>query len=227
MTTPRSAGPAGRGVVVGAGAQGRVAAAVWRRAEPGRELVFLDDDPALWGTAVAGVPVAGGLPAFAAQVRDGDLGLVAVGNNFLRTELARRLAGALRFARVTDPSSAVLDPDALGVGVFVGPLAVVHTGARVGDHAVINSAAVVEHDCEVAEGASISPGVRMAGRVRVGRHAFIAAGVTLVGRVRVGEGAIVGAGAVVTRDVPAGTLAYGAPARVVREATPRDWDRLF
>jgi acetyltransferase-like isoleucine patch superfamily enzyme len=35
--------------------------------------------------------------------------------------------------------------------------------------------------------------------------------------VRIGKGAVVGAGSVVTSDIPAGTLAFGVPARVIRE----------
>jgi len=35
--------------------------------------------------------------------------------------------------------------------------------------------------------------------------------------VSIGENAVVGAGAVVTRDVPAGVVAVGNPARVIRQ----------
>lgn len=45
---------------------------------------------------------------------------------------------------------------------------------------------------------------------RVGSGSVILAGIT------VGEDALVGAGSVVTRDVPAGAVAYGVPARVHR-----------
>jgi maltose O-acetyltransferase len=40
--------------------------------------------------------------------------------------------------------------------------------------------------------------------------------------VRIGQDAIIGAGAVVTKDVPAGVIALGAPARVVREIDESD-----
>jgi acetyltransferase-like isoleucine patch superfamily enzyme len=47
---------------------------------------------------------------------------------------------------------------------------------------------------------------------RIGSGSVILAGVT------VGEEALVGAGSVVTRDIPAGSVAYGVPARVRRRA---------
>jgi acetyltransferase-like isoleucine patch superfamily enzyme len=42
-------------------------------------------------------------------------------------------------------------------------------------------------------------------------------GAVIADRVQIGEGSVVGAGSVVLRDVPAGVVAYGVPARVVRE----------
>jgi acetyltransferase EpsM len=180
----------------------------------------------LQGTLVAGLPVAGSLEAYASFGGPGDFLMIGVGHNFRRTALARQLGNAA-FATVIDPSSAIMPGVEVGRGVLVGPQAVVHTQARVGDHVIINTAAIVEHDSVIEEGATLAPGVHMAGRVWIGRHAFLATGVTLAGRVRIGEGAIVGAGAVVVKDIPPGCLAYGTPARVIREATARDWDRLF
>jgi acetyltransferase-like isoleucine patch superfamily enzyme len=49
----------------------------------------------------------------------------------------------------------------------------------------------------------------------VERGAAIGANATIICGVRIGAGALVGAGSVVTRDVPAGMLAVGNPARVV------------
>jgi maltose O-acetyltransferase len=40
--------------------------------------------------------------------------------------------------------------------------------------------------------------------------------------VTIGDDTVVGAGAVVTRDLPAGVVAAGVPARVLREIDERD-----
>jgi acetyltransferase-like isoleucine patch superfamily enzyme len=49
--------------------------------------------------------------------------------------------------------------------------------------------------------------------VVVERRASIGSGALVLGGVRIGEGALVGAGAVVTRDVEAGAVVAGIPAR--------------
>ena len=51
----------------------------------------------------------------------------------------------------------------------------------------------------------------------VRRGASIGTGATILGGLQIGEGAIVGAGAVVTRDVPAGSIVAGNPAKTLRK----------
>jgi acetyltransferase-like isoleucine patch superfamily enzyme len=56
--------------------------------------------------------------------------------------------------------------------------------------------------------------------LRVGRHAFLGSRTIVLASVaEIGEGAIIGAGSVLTRDVPAGQLWAGNPARFVKAVT--------
>jgi acetyltransferase-like isoleucine patch superfamily enzyme len=54
------------------------------------------------------------------------------------------------------------------------------------------------------------------GAIEIGSDCWLGAGVVVLPGVTVGHGSVIGAGSVVTRDIPAYSVAVGAPARVIR-----------
>jgi maltose O-acetyltransferase len=56
----------------------------------------------------------------------------------------------------------------------------------------------------------------------VGDNVWLGGGAILCPGVTIGDDTVVGAGAVVTRDLPAGVVAVGSPAKVLREIGERD-----
>ncbi len=62
-----------------------------------------------------------------------------------------------------------------------------------------------------AEGMQYNKEVHIGNDVWIAANAFIGPGVTI------GDGSVIGAGSVVLSDIPPGVLAYGVPARVIRE----------
>jgi sugar O-acyltransferase (sialic acid O-acetyltransferase NeuD family) len=103
---------------------------------------------------------------------------------------------------------------ALGPGCQILAHATVCARARLERSVIVNTSASVDHECRIGAGAHIGPGVRLAGRIEVGERAFIGTGAIVLPRLTIGDDAVIGAGAVVIRDVPAGAVVMGVPARV-------------
>ncbi len=62
------------------------------------------------------------------------------------------------------------------------------------------------------------------GETRIGRNAFIGVGAVVLPKLTIGDSAIVGANSVVTKDVAAGAIVGGIPARTLKPGVSRDGD---
>ena len=128
---------------------------------------------------------------------------------------------------------------AIGTGTSIQPPFACDYGSNIaiGDHVYVNFNCVILDCAEVRIGdrTQIASGVQLlaadhprephlrrdlvelARPVTIGSNVWIGAAAIVCPGVAVGDDSIIGAGSVVTRDVPAGVVAVGVPARVVRE----------
>ncbi len=96
-------------------------------------------------------------------------------------------------------------------------------GVKIHCNVYVAQFTLIEDDVFIAPGVKIAndyhPGCPESGECMRGptlkRGCRIGVNVTIVPYVTIGEGTLVGSGAVVTKDLPAGVLAYGNPARVM------------
>lgn len=168
---------------------------------------IVDDNPALTGTLVLGVPVLGTrevLPQLLEQgLRLAANGVGGIVNIDVRIRLFEGLAGLgfvfpiLRHPRATVEPSAQVEQ---GVQVFAN--AYVGSSAILREKCMINTGAIVSHDCEIGSYTHIAPGCMLAGHVHVGERALVGMGVTTMIGLQIGRGARVGNGAVLLADVP-------------------------
>jgi sugar O-acyltransferase (sialic acid O-acetyltransferase NeuD family) len=206
-------------LVIGAGGFSREVAQAVLAAGPafgGYELLgHLDDDPALHGRCIDGVPVLGPVD----RIHDYPNALVVVATGRPTDYRSRyRLVNRLglpkdRFATVVHPGASLATTVSVGPGSMILAGVVATAAVVVGEHVAVMPGAVLTHDDRIDDYATVAAGVLLAGGVTVARGAYLGAGVRVRENLRVGEWSLVGMGSVVTRSVPDGEVWYGVPAR--------------
>jgi serine acetyltransferase len=75
---------------------------------------------------------------------------------------------------------------------------------------------LTDHDHPIRAGSAPGDGPLISEPTRLGVRCWIGAHVTILKGVTIGDGTVVGAGSVVTKSLPAGVVAVGNPARILR-----------
>jgi sugar O-acyltransferase (sialic acid O-acetyltransferase NeuD family) len=211
-----------RVLVLGAGGHGRVVLDILLQAGCYQVVGFLDNNLAVHGRRIDGIPVYGSIDDLARFSHELDVGgaIVAIGDNGVRRGMAR-LVEAARLALISaiHPSATLAHNATVGRNVVIAAGTVVCAHCQIGDSTILNTGCIIDHQTMIGEGSHICPGVRIAGRVKVEAGSFVGIGATVVPNVTLGCECIVGAGAVVIEDVPPLSTVVGVPARPIKLAS--------
>ena len=142
----------------------------------------------------------------------------------IRVGSRTRMSGQTTFSARTTPRADGIEPMLqIGCNVDVGWQTTIAVGTKVviGDNVRLAGrhflAGYPGHPLDAADRAAGLPDLdHQCGDIILEDDVWLATGVSVMAGVTIGQGTIVAAGSVVTRDLPAGVLAGGCPAKVIK-----------
>jgi sugar O-acyltransferase (sialic acid O-acetyltransferase NeuD family) len=213
-------------VLIGSSGHAKVVADILER-EGKYTLVGLIDSFRSPGERTQDYQILGTEETLAQLVARGDVygGLIAIGDNWKRYLMADRiksLAPAFVFVNAIHPSAQIAASARIGEGTVVMAGAAVNSDCSIGAFCILNTKSSLDHDSTMNDFSSLAPNATTGGNVAIGAYAAISLGANIIHGRQIGKHTVIGAGALVLSDVPEYSVAYGAPARVVRQRLASD-----
>lgn len=143
---------------------------------------------------------------------------VAIGNPSVRKHLYEKaismgympINAISRYARISKYAK-------IGWGTCLMAGAVINVNCMIGNGCIINTNSSLDHDCHIEDYVHVAPGVAISGTTKIGEGTHIGTNSAVVDGITIGEWSYIGAGAAVVGNIPAHKMAYGVPARIIRD----------
>ena len=186
-------------------------------AQADSQIVFIDD--ALDEDANVNGYKAMNYEKFKSIDSDDKFVLIAIANSSIRQKIADKLVqDGISLWTVKGTTTLIMDEVSIAAGAALSPFVTIAANVTIGKCFHANLYSYVEHDCVIGDYVTFAPRVSCNGNIHIHDHAYIGTGAVIKQGTPnkplvIGRGAIVGMSAVVTKDVPAGAVVIGNPAR--------------
>lgn len=188
--------------------------------EPTYEIIgFINDLPEFQNMTFMGYPVLGGKDAIPDLVNEGNVSFIHNINSTLKDR--RNIASILE--KMDCEIVSLIHPNIdmnyveYDVGCIIPAGCTIGANTKIGRYFTCRLASLISHDVIINDFVYIGPGVTCCGYATIQEGCYIGAGTTILPRVTIGAESVIGAGSTVLTDIPSNVVAFGSPARIVKE----------
>lgn len=213
-------------VIIGSSGHAKVVIDIVRR-ESKFNLVGLLDRFRNIGEETMGSPVLGSEEDLPELIQSYNLegALVAIGDNFVRSLVVariREISPELPLVSAIHPQSCIATGVSVGDGTVVMAGVVINSCCSVGRCCILNTQCSLDHDSIMGDFSSLAPGVATGGNCRIGEYSAVSLGAVVGPSVNIGEHTVIGAGSLAIKSIGPFAVAYGVPARAIRNRKKGD-----
>lgn len=147
------------------------------------------------------------------------IGVMRVKNKMLVYDFFRK-THSIRFEKYSNlihSDTSFAETVKLGQGIHSNAGVVVGPNARIDNLVTINRNVSIGHHTRISNFCSLNPGSNIAGFCDIGESVTIGMGANVMDGIKVGGNTVIGAGSLVTKDIPENVVAYGSPAKIIRD----------
>jgi sugar O-acyltransferase (sialic acid O-acetyltransferase NeuD family) len=151
--------------------------------------------------------------------------IVAIGDNFIRSKVATRvkeISPHMPFVSAIHPKASLAKDVSIGEGTVIMAGVSVNPCCSIGRLCILNTNSSLDHDSIMEDFSSLAPRATTGGNCRIGGYSAISIGGVLIHGVHIGEHTVVGAGSTVLKHIKSFSVAYGTPAKTIRERKSGD-----
>lgn len=140
--------------------------------------------------------------------------IVAQGEPKFREMLYNKLVEQnIPIATLVDPTAIVSSTAKIGVGSIISALVLIHSEVEICENVLIQPLAVIGHDIHIGKHSVFSASVMPGGADYFGERVYIGMSTVIREKLTIGDDVIISMGSVVQRNIEAGLIVMGNPAR--------------
>ncbi len=206
-------------VVIGSGGHGKVILDILEKQGIYNILGTIDDNKEKGTTAWQDYKVIGNLSTIRG-IQNLYGGIIAIGDNWIRSQVAKKIISEypnFNFVNAVHPSSSMAKDVKMGDGNVIMANTSINSSTEIGDHCIINTSSSVDHDNTLENYVTISPGAITGGNVKIGEYSTVSLGANIIHGIEIGKHTVIGAGSTVVNNIQSFVIAYGVPAKIIRE----------